>query len=109
MKRIREDRSEAFEDIKVEFRGNSYLRKGGAMIPKKRFEFQVYKWYTATLMDAAKAICEQKAVKSDDVEAPEHLWEEHLFDNSGWADVWLDDKESFKKACKLLKRGMIPW
>jgi hypothetical protein len=59
--------------------------------------------------DAAKAIREQKAVKADDAEVPEHLWEEHLFGDSGWADKWLDDKKSFTKACKFLKSRMLLW
>ena len=63
---------------------------------------------TATL-DAAKSLREQKAVKSDDAEVPEKLWEDHLFDNSSWADVWLENKEKFKKACKLLKQSMLRW
>ena len=101
------DRNEDLEDIKVEFQGNRYLPKGRARSLKTDPDLESLS-FTAT-MDAAKAIHEQKAVKLDDAEVLENLWQEHLFDNSGWADVWLDDKERFKKACKLLKKDMIPW
>ena len=47
------------------------------------------------LSEAAKAIREQKAVKSDDAEVPEHLWEEHLFDAPGWAHKWKDNRKGF--------------
>jgi hypothetical protein len=68
----------------------------------------ILKASTATI-DAAKAIREQKAVKSDDADVPEHLWEEHLFQGSGWAEVWINDQERFTKACKLLKSRMLRW
>ena len=67
-----------------------------------------FKASTATL-DTAKAIREQKAVKSDDAEVPEYLWEEHLFEGTGWAKVWFDDQEKFGRACKLLKSRMLRW
>jgi hypothetical protein len=62
---------------------------------------------SAATSDAARAIREQKAVKSDNAEVPKHLWEEHLFDGSGWAEVWTNDQERFTKACKLLKSRML--
>jgi hypothetical protein len=63
---------------------------------------------TATA-DAAKAIQEQKAVKSDDAAVPVHLWEDHLFDKPGWAKKWENDLHSFRKACSILKSMMIRW
>lgn len=59
--------------------------------------------------DAAKAVREQKAAKSDDAAVPEHSWEERLFDKSGWAEKWKDDQEGFQNSCRFLKSKMICW
>jgi hypothetical protein len=64
---------------------------------------------SAATLDTARAIWEQKAVKSDNAEVPKHLWEKHLFEGSGWAEVWMNNQERFTKACKLLKSRMLRW
>ena len=68
----------------------------------------IFEVSTAT-RDATQAIREQKVVKSDDAEVPEHLWEDHLFEKSGWAEKWSNHRESFQKACSILKARMLCW
>lgn len=59
--------------------------------------------------DAARAIREQKAVKSDDAAVPEHLWKDHLFAKAGWEKKWSGNRGEFEKACILLKSRMLLW
>jgi hypothetical protein len=56
------------------------------------------------LESAAKAIREQKAVKSDDTEIPLHLWEERLFVTT---PKWAKQRNRFRTACQVLKNGML--
>jgi hypothetical protein len=114
---MKKARREELNDISVEFSGNGYQPKGSPRRDNESVEGlgnhrvvsgTKFKISTAT-SEAAAAIREQKAVKSDDAEVPEHLWEEHLFGSSGWADAWLEDRDRFTRACKLLKSGMLRW
>jgi hypothetical protein len=56
------------------------------------------------LEDAAENIREQKAVKTDDVAVPKHLWEQYLFDNN---PKWEKHKGRFRAACEVLREGML--
>jgi hypothetical protein len=95
------------EQISEEFLGNGYIAEGSGSKDKNSSTGK-FKVLSATTY-AAKAIREQKAVESDDAAIPEHLWKEHLFDKSGWAEKWKDGQERFRKACCILKSTMIRW
>jgi hypothetical protein len=59
---------------------------------------------TEQLEEAAAAIREQKAVKSDNAAVPKHLWEQYLFEEN---PKWDRHKGRFRAACEVLRENML--
>jgi hypothetical protein len=58
------------------------------------------------LKSTAEAIREQKAVKADGAAVPKHLWEENLFNKN---PKWNAHKGRFRRACEVLRTGMLSY
>jgi hypothetical protein len=70
------------------FLRNVYLGQASNMINSLASKPKI----SSLMINAANA---QKVEKCDDAAVLEHLWEEHVFEKSGWADKWFNDQESF--------------